>query len=55
MEDGLIGENRALHAHLAQLGIAHEYAEYPGAHTWAYWDEHVQEAIAFNWRTLGAG
>ena len=53
-EDGLIEGNRALHAHLERLDIAHEYAEYPGAHTWAYWDEHIQEAIAFHWRTLGA-
>jgi S-formylglutathione hydrolase FrmB len=54
VDDGLIADNRALHAHLDALGIAHEYAEYPGAHTWAYWDEHIQEAIAFHWRTLGA-
>jgi putative tributyrin esterase len=53
VEDGLIAHNRALHAHLERLGIPHEYAEYPGAHTWDYWDEHIQEAIAFHWRTLG--
>jgi putative tributyrin esterase len=53
VEDGLIEQSRALHTHLEKLGIPHEYAEYPGAHTWAYWDEHVQEAIRFHWRTLG--
>jgi len=54
VDDGLIEHNRALHAHLQSLGIPHAYAEYPGAHTWAYWDEHIQEAIAFHWQTLGS-
>jgi putative tributyrin esterase len=53
VDDGLIEHNRALHAHLEELDISHEYDEYPGAHDWAYWDEHVKEAIAFHWRTLG--
>jgi S-formylglutathione hydrolase FrmB len=47
LEDGLLEENRAFHRHLEQLAIPHEYAEFPGAHTWDYWDRHVQEAIAF--------
>jgi S-formylglutathione hydrolase FrmB len=47
VDDFLIESNRAFHAHLETLGIPHEYAEFPGAHTWAYWDEHVQEALAF--------
>jgi len=42
----LIEHNRELHAHLNSLGLAHHYAEHPGAHTWEYWDTHVQEAIA---------
>jgi putative tributyrin esterase len=53
VDDGLVEQNRALHAHLQSLGIPHAYAEYPGAHDWAYWDEHIQEAIAFHWQTLG--
>jgi putative tributyrin esterase len=53
LEDGLLEENRAFHRHLEQLDIPHEYAEFPGAHTWDYWDCHVQEAIAFHWRALG--
>lgn len=52
-EDALIEENRAFHAHLDRLGIAHEYAEFPGAHTWEYWDRHVQEAIEFHAGVLG--
>jgi len=54
-EDGLLEENRAFHRHLEQLGIPHEYAECLGAHTWDYWDCHVQEAIAFHQRALGLG
>jgi putative tributyrin esterase len=47
-EDGLLGENRAFHEHLHALNLPHEYEEFPGAHNWAYWDVHVQEAIAFH-------
>jgi len=52
-EDGLLEQNRGFHAHLDRLGIPHEYQEFPGAHTWDYWDTHVQEAIAFHARALG--
>jgi S-formylglutathione hydrolase FrmB len=44
-EDGLLEHNQRFHAHLQELGLAHSYAEYPGAHTWDYWDLHVQEAL----------
>lgn len=53
VEDRLIGDNRAFHAFLDSVNIAHEYEEFPGAHEWGYWDRHVQEAIAFHRRTLG--
>lgn len=52
-EDGLLKDNQALHAHLQKLGYPHEYLEAPGGHDWAYWDLHVQEAIAFHARNLG--
>jgi S-formylglutathione hydrolase FrmB len=52
-EDFLLDANRALHAHLTQLGYPHEYAEFPGQHEWGYWDVHVQEALAFHGRHLG--
>jgi S-formylglutathione hydrolase FrmB len=51
-EDFLLEQNRAFHAHLQEIGYPHEYAEFPGDHTWGYWDEHVQEAIAFAARHL---
>lgn len=46
-EDFLIEDNRAFHAHLQQLGISHEYHEFPGGHTWDYWDEHIQQVLEF--------
>jgi len=36
------------HTELLKLQVAHTYHEYPGAHTWDYWDTHVQEAFAFH-------
>lgn len=52
-EDFLIESNRNYHAYLDSLYYPHEYAEFPGEHNWAYWDIHVQEAIAFHVRNLG--
>ncbi len=46
-EDFLLEDNRAFHAHLTQIGFPHEYLEFSGAHNWAYWDTHIQEAITF--------
>ena len=53
VDDFLIEDNRLFHAHLDKLGFAHEYQEFPGAHTWEYWDVHVQEAIRFHCGNLG--
>lgn len=52
-EDFLIDWNRAFAGHLAGLGLEHEYLEFPGGHTWDYWDIQVQEAVAFHRRALG--
>lgn len=52
-DDFLLDDNRAFHAHLDSLHIPHEYEEFPGAHDWAYWDEHVRAAVAFHARNLG--
>ncbi len=52
-DDFLIDHNRAFHEHLTELGIEHEYEEFPGGHEWAYWDEHVREAVAFHCRAFG--
>lgn len=47
VDDYLIESNRTVHRRLTELEIAHQYHEFPGAHTWDYWDEHVQEAVDF--------
>jgi S-formylglutathione hydrolase FrmB len=51
-EDFLLKENRTYHAELQKLGIAHQYEEFPGSHSWDYWDLHIREAIAFHAKAL---
>ena len=46
-DDAYVNQNRDLHATLQRLGVGHEYAEFPGAHSWKYWSAHVGESIAF--------
>ena len=53
VDDELLDSNREFHAHLEKIGLAHHYAEHPGAHTWDYWDFHVQEALRQHARVLG--
>jgi len=53
VDDFLLQDNRDFISHLKSLGFPHEYAEFPGAHEWKYWDVHVQEAIGFHRRMLG--
>ena len=53
VEDGLLRDNQAMHAHLKKLKIKHTYNEFPGSHSWEYWDQHVQEAIEFHRKVLG--
>jgi S-formylglutathione hydrolase FrmB len=52
-DDGFVDQNRAFHAELTRLGVRHEYAEWPGAHTWRYWSSHVGQSLAWmgrQWR-----
>jgi S-formylglutathione hydrolase FrmB len=53
VDDGLVDQNRALHAELTRLGIAHAYAEWPGAHTWRYWSTHVAQSLAWMGGRIG--
>ena len=53
VDDHLIEDSRRFHARLEALGVAHEYREHAGAHTWDYWNEHVREAVAWHARVLG--
>ena len=52
-EDFLLDQNRAFHAHLKSLDIAHQYQEFPGEHNWDYWDDHIREALTFHAKALG--
>jgi S-formylglutathione hydrolase FrmB len=52
-DDGFIDQNRALDWELTRLGIPHQYAEWPGAHTWRYWSTHVPESMAWMARQFG--
>lgn len=52
-EDFLIESNRELHTHLTQIAVPHEYEEHPGAHTWDYWDKHIQDTLKFISEPLG--
>jgi putative tributyrin esterase len=51
-DDSLLPSSRRFHRHLAKLGVTHEYREYPGNHNWAYWDEHVKQALEFHMKHL---
>ncbi len=53
VDDYLIDHNRRLHEDLTAMGVEHTYDEHPGAHTWNYWDEHVQTALARHAEVLG--
>ena len=46
-EDTLLGYNRELHHALDAAGVAHVYEEFPGAHTWDYWHQHVADSLRF--------
>ena len=55
-EDHLLAGNRWLHEALADSGIAHTYAEFPGGHTWEYWSAHLEDTLVFFESVLrGAG
>jgi len=47
-QDYLIDDNRKFHAAMRKQNIAHEYREFPGAHDWDYWDQHVRDALKFH-------
>jgi putative tributyrin esterase len=44
-EDGLISDNQKLAVLLGEKKIPHEFRELPGNHSWAYWDQQVQEVL----------
>jgi putative tributyrin esterase len=52
-DDFLIKSNQEMEKNLLTNGaIPFEYAEFRGAHTWPYWDEHVRDVLQFLMRQL---
>jgi len=47
INDFFIDVNRALHQKLMQQKIDHDYAERPGAHTWTYWGDNIENHLLF--------
>jgi len=45
LEDGFLATNRELADILLSKKIPHQYRQLPGGHTWAYWDQQVQEVL----------
>ena len=43
--DTLVGENREVVAALHKSGVAYEYHEVAGGHSWDYWDRRVREFL----------
>ena len=44
-EDPLFSSNRSFAELLVSRKIPHEYRQRPGGHSWAYWDDQVQEVL----------
>ncbi|GIP38027.1 endo-1,4-beta-xylanase [Paenibacillus sp. J31TS4] len=53
-EDFLLPANRWLKGELESMGYPFVYREYPGAHTWAYWTEHLEDTLVFLSGHLGS-
>jgi S-formylglutathione hydrolase FrmB len=47
LDDDLLEFNRALHRALQARGIDHTYEEFPGGHTWPYWEAHLDDTLRF--------
>ena len=46
-EDLLIEYNRQLNRELKQAGVPHIYEEFPGGHSWPYWETHLGDMLRF--------
>jgi S-formylglutathione hydrolase FrmB len=47
VDDPLIAHNRELHIALQSAGIPHSYEEYPGGHSWEYWERHLGRSLVW--------
>ncbi len=46
-DDFFIGSNRQLHRALLKAGVAHDYVERPGRHSWKYWTNALEYHLLF--------
>ncbi len=46
-EDYLLADSRRFRDHALALDLALTWGEAPGAHTWAFWDTHIPEVLAW--------
>lgn len=44
-EDFLLDVNRRFHAFLIQEQVGHVYRESPGEHTWAFWNDKIEDGL----------
>jgi enterochelin esterase-like enzyme len=47
LDDILLEPNRTLHGQLEAAKIPHIYQEFPGGHSWDYWNEHLADSLRF--------
>lgn len=52
--DGLVAANREVVAALHKSGVAYEYHEVGGAHTWEYWDRRIREFLPLLMKRLAS-
>lgn len=45
---GCVRDNRQVHERLTNRAIEHTYREYPGGHTWEYWEARLPEHVKFH-------
>lgn len=51
-EDHLLPRNRELVRDLQRRGVRYEYSEWPGAHTWLFWDQGLRRMLPVLMRDL---
>ncbi|HBL84535.1 MAG: hypothetical protein A2Y17_00980 [Clostridiales bacterium GWF2_38_85] len=44
-DDYIFAHSEKMDKHLTDIGIEHTYGRFEGAHTWEYWDEHIQDIL----------
>jgi putative tributyrin esterase len=54
-EDLFIDHNRRFHQHLLEIGVAHTYEEFPGGHTWEYWNDRLDVSLQRHLQALSRG